>query len=195
VPHTADRASAALSGLCVPQLMANPHAPWFAPIKGIRYAKHHRRSHAPIHRVAGRADSKSREAMERRGAKQSAACVNGRRRRSVARETLLNSHLAKGTVATRGVAEGCPNPRAEWLQQSNSCQKLTSRRLFARRPSRLVQRFRTAARRLRTVLKIGQAARRTAARREKPARSLGKECWADERYAVSKRVSQMSHGR
>jgi len=57
--------------------------------------------------------------------------------------------------------------------------KLSSRRMVARRPSRLALRFRTAARRLRAVLKIGQPARRAGGRRVKPARSLGEERWAD----------------
>jgi len=50
--------------------------------------------------------------------------------------------------------------------------KLPSRRMVARRPSRLALRFRTAARRPQAVMKIGQAARRAAARRVKPARAL-----------------------
>jgi len=62
---------------------------------------------------------------------------------------------------------------------ANSCQELTSRRMVARRPSRLAQRFRAAARRPQTVNYIGQAARRAAGRRVKPARSSAKERWAD----------------
>jgi len=57
--------------------------------------------------------------------------------------------------------------------------------MVARRPSRLALRFRTAARRPLAVMNIGQAARRAAARRGKPARSLGKERWADENAALS----------
>jgi len=44
--------------------------------------------------------------------------------------------------------------------------------MLARRPSRLEQRVRTAARRPQAVINIGQAARRAAARRVEPARSL-----------------------
>jgi len=51
--------------------------------------------------------------------------------------------------------------------------------MVARRPSRLALRFRTAARRPQTVMNIGQAARRAAARRVKPARSLREGRWAD----------------
>ena len=54
----------------------------------------------------------------------------------------------------------------------NSRVKLPSRRMVARRPSRLALRFRTAARHLQAVMNIGQAARRAGSRRVKPARSL-----------------------
>ena len=51
--------------------------------------------------------------------------------------------------------------------------------MFARRPSRLALWVRTAARRPQAVMNIGQAARRAAARRVKPARSLREGRWAD----------------
>ena len=63
--------------------------------------------------------------------------------------------------------------KRELQELANSRLKLSSRRMVARRPSRLELRFRTAARPLRAGLKIGQAARRASVRRVKPARSLG----------------------
>jgi len=51
--------------------------------------------------------------------------------------------------------------------------------MVARRPSRLALRFRSAARRPQAVMNIGQATRRAAARRVKPARSLREGRWAD----------------
>ena len=63
----------------------------------------------------------------------------------------------------------------KYWERPNSSLELSSRRMVARRPSRLVLRFRAAARRPQAVMNIGQPARRVAARRVKPARSSAKE--------------------
>jgi len=50
--------------------------------------------------------------------------------------------------------------------RANYPQELASRRMVARRPSRLMQRFRAAARRLQAASHVGQAERRFDGRRE-----------------------------
>jgi len=60
--------------------------------------------------------------------------------------------------------------------------------MVARRPSRLVQRFRAAARRSQAASVFGQAARRAAARRVKPARSLREGRWADADFSMARHI-------